>query len=209
MRMFITGTDTGVGKTVAAAWAMLHLDGAYWKPVQSGLDGETDLEAVRRMTGLPQERFHPSAYALPDPLSPHEAARRAGVSIALSEITAPETARPLVIEGAGGLLVPLNDREMMIDLITHLGAVAVLVCRTTLGTINHTLLSLEALRRRNLPIAGLILVGPEMAHNREALAQFGRVPIIAHIPPLPDLTRAALAAIPPRCDLESAFARVP
>lgn len=201
MKYFITGTDTDVGKTVASAWAMLHLGASYWKPVQSGLAGETDEAAVRRLTGVPDDRFLPSAYALPEPLSPHESARRAGVAIALSRLTLPPHDGPLIVEGAGGLMVPLNDETLIVDLIRALGLPVILVCRSTLGTINHTLLSLEALRRRDIEIAGVVINGPPTPHNREAIVQYGRVPVLAEMPLLDPLTRDALLRIKPEIDL--------
>lgn len=201
MRYFVTGTDTDVGKTVVAAWLMLHLDGDYWKPVQAGSEGGTDRERVQALTGLPDERFHPSAYLLREALSPHEAARREGIRIDLDRCTLPETARPLVIEGAGGLLVPFDERSFVIDLVARLAAPVVLVARSTLGTINHTLLSLEALRRRDLAVAGVVLDGPPSPHNRAAIEFYGGVPVIAEIPPLAPLTRERLAGIRSEIDL--------
>ena len=201
MRCFITGTDTDVGKSVVAAWATLHLGARYWKPIQSGLDGETDAQAVQRMAGLEPSRILPTTYSLPEPLSPHESARRAGVTIDMDRFSLPDGSDPLVVEGAGGLLVPLNDDALVIDLIAQLGLPIILVCRSTLGTINHTMLSLEALRRRNLPIACAVLNGPLMPHNRHAIEQYGRVPIAAEIPPLTDLTPEALSGIGRQADL--------
>ncbi len=201
MRYFITGTDTDVGKTVAAAWAMLHLSATYWKPVQAGLEGKTDEAWIRHITGASDERFHPSAYVLPDPLSPHEAAKRAGVTIEMAAFKLPAGDGPLVVEGAGGLMVPLNETCYIIDLIEKLGLPAILVCRSTLGTINHTLLSLMALNARDIPIAGVVLNGPQAPHNREAIETFGGVRVLAEIPPLEPLTREALLAIEPEANL--------
>ena len=207
--MFVTGTDTGVGKSVASAWLVRRLEAAYWKPVQSGLEEETDPEFVRRVADVDAGRIHPCAFALPEPLSPHEAARRAGVRITLAAILErqPDAEGPLVVEGAGGVMVPLNDEgEMMIDLMAALGLPVVVVCRTTLGTINHTLLALEALRRRGLRVAGLVLNGPDMPHNRRALEHFGRVPVLAHLPLLERLDAASLDAVQPETDLRMALA---
>lgn len=198
---FITGTDTDVGKTVAAAWLLLHLDGAYWKPVQSGTDGGTDEQTVRQITGLDADRFFPPTYTLTQPLSPHEAARRDRVSIAMDRFALPVTDRPLVIEGAGGLMVPLTGKAYVIDLIRQLSMPAVLVCRSGLGTINHTLLSLAALRDRNIPVAGLIISGPKTPHNRQALEEYGGAPVIAEIDRLEAVTASALRAIPSEIDL--------
>jgi len=200
MRCFITATDTDAGKTVACAWAMLHGDARYWKPVQAGLE-ETDEATVRTLTGMGDERFHETVYALPEPLSPHESARRAGIVIEMSKLELPGDG-PLVVEGAGGLMVPLNNESLVIDFIKQTGLTAILVCRTTLGTINHSLLSLEALRAREIPIAGVILCGPDIPHNRAAIETYGKARVIAHIPPLDPLDRNALLAVRPEIDLE-------
>ena len=202
MRCFITGSDTHVGKTLACAWAMLHTPARYWKPVQAGCE-QTDEDTIRALTGAGDDRFAPTTYALPEPLSPHEAARRAGVKIDMNAFALPGGTDSLIVEGAGGLLVPLNEKALVIDLIEKLGLPAILVCRTTLGTINHSLLSLEALRARNIPVAGVILSGPDVPHNRAAIESYGNTKIIGHIPPLDPLTRAALKAIRPEIDLMS------
>ena len=198
---FITGTDTHVGKTVAAAWLIQHLDGAYWKPVQSGLEDAIDADVIADLTGLQPADIHPSAYMLSEPLSPHEAARRDGVTISLDRFEIPVAKKPLVVEGAGGVLVPLNDSNLMVDLMAHLGVPVILVCRTALGTINHSLLSLEVLRARGIDVRGVILSGPPVAHNRDAIAHYGQVEIIAEIPQLDPLTQQAISRIPALVDL--------
>ena len=190
---FVTGTDTDVGKTVVCSWLMLALDGEYWKPVQAGLDGETDEAMVRRLTGLPNERFHDSVYRLKAALSPHEAARREGIAIDINRMTLPRHRRPLIVEGAGGLLVPLNGESFVADLIVKLGLPVILVARSQIGTINHTLLCLEALRARQIEIAGVVINGPANPANRDALANFGRVPIVAELPVFEPLDRASVA----------------
>ena len=207
MRLFVTGTDTDIGKTVVSAWAMLHFGAHYWKPVQSGLEGETDEEAVRRLTGADDRYFLPSVYQLPEPLSPHESARRAGVRIEMDRFEPAELEGPLIIEGAGGLMVPLNEQALVIDLIKQLGATALLVSRSTLGTINHTLLSLKALRDREIPILGVVMSGPIMPHNKEAIESYGMVRVLAEIPPLEPLTREALLAIEPGFSLSDRVSR--
>ncbi len=192
----VTGTDTSVGKTVVSAWLVQHLKADYWKPVQAGLADGTDAEAVARLAGLSPERIHPSAYELNAPLSPHEAARLDGIDIRMERIVPPRTKRPLVVEGAGGLLVPLNKDHFIIDLIALCQLPAILVARSGLGTINHSLLSIEAMRRHGISIAGVVLNGPENPGNRRAIEEFGRVTVIATLPPLDPLNEAALAAIP-------------
>jgi dethiobiotin synthase len=199
---FVTGTDTDVGKTLVSAWLMTHLDAAYWKPVQAGVEPETDSMTVRRLAEVPAERILPEAYVLPEAMAPHEAARRAGLIIDMAKLSPPARDRLLLAEGAGGLLVPLNETAYVIDLAEQLELPILLVARSTLGTINHTLLSIEALRRRGLPLAGVVMNGPETPHNRAAIERYGGVNVIAEIPWLPSVTRATLRAIEPELDLE-------
>jgi dethiobiotin synthetase len=198
---FVTGTDTDVGKTVVAAWLLAHLDAYYWKPVQAGRAPETDAETVRRLAEVAADRILPEVYCLDEPIAPHEAARRAGITIDMAKLVPPRTDWPLIVEGAGGLLVPLTDEAHVIDLAAELHLPVILVGRSTLGTINHTLLSLEALRRRGLPIAGVVLNGPETAHNRAAIERYGRARVIAEIPRLETINRETLRRIEPELDL--------
>jgi dethiobiotin synthetase len=206
---FVTGTDTDVGKTVVSAWLLTQLDASYWKPVQAGAEPETDATTVRRLAGISADRILPEAYVLPEAIAPHEAARRAGIAIDMAKLEAPATDRLLVVEGAGGVLVPLTDKEYVIDLAEDLHLPVLLVARSTLGTINHTLLSIEALRRRNLPLAGVVINGPETPHNRAAIERHGAVNVIAEIPWLPELTRANLLEIEPELDLEKLARAMP
>jgi dethiobiotin synthase len=206
---FVTGTDTDVGKTVVSAWLLTHLDALYWKPVQAGTEPETDSMTVRRLAGITGDRILPEAYVLPEAIAPHEAARRAGVTIDMAKLEAPATDRLLIVEGAGGLLVPLTDTDYVIDLAAELHLPVILVARSTLGTINHTLLSIEALRRRGLPLAGVVINGPETPHNRTAIERYGEVNVIAEIPWLPELTRASLREIEPELDLEKLARALP
>jgi dethiobiotin synthetase len=199
---FVTGTDTDVGKTVVSAWLLTHLDACYWKPVQAGAEPETDAVTVRRLAKVPGDRILREAYVLPEAIAPHEAARRAGISVDMAKLEAPATDRLLVVEGAGGMLVPLTDKAYVVDLAAQLHLPVLLVARSTLGTINHTLLSIEALRRRGLPLAGVVINGPETPHNRAAIERYGEVNVIAEIPWLPEVTRATLFAIEPELDLQ-------
>ena len=198
---FVTGTDTDVGKTVVSAWLLAHLDACYWKPVQAGTVPETDTQTVRRLAEVPEDRILPEAYVLKEPMAPHEAARREGISIDMAKLVAPQDDRLLIVEGAGGLLVPLNEQDYVIDLIEDLNLPVILVARSTLGTINHTLLSLEALRRRGLVVAGVVINGPESPHNRAAIERYGKTQVIAEIPRLDTVTRSALRQIEPEFDL--------
>ncbi|GBF26557.1 ATP-dependent dethiobiotin synthetase BioD [bacterium MnTg02] len=205
MELFVTGTDTNVGKTVVSAWLMLHLGACYWKPVQTGTMEGMDASLIRTLTDCEPGDILPSVYELPEPLSPHEAARRAGVDISMDKFVPPEVERPLIVEGAGGVMVPLNDHAFMIDLMDALNYSVVLVCRSSLGTINHTLLSLEALKSRDIPVACIVMNGPSLPHNRDALEEYGGVRVLAEIPPLDPLNKQALLAVQPEHDLEQFF----
>lgn len=193
-RFFVTGTDTDVGKTVVAAALTLGLGAYYWKPIQSGQTPSTDTADVCRWTGLPDERFLSEAYRLREPMSPHAAAEIDGVTIDVGRIVATELPvdRPVVIEGAGGLMVPLNGADLMVDLVARLGAPVVLVARTALGTLNHTLLSLSELRRRSIPLLGVVLNGEEHESNRRAIERYGEVAVLGRIPRLDVLDAASL-----------------
>ncbi|MBF0560472.1 MAG: dethiobiotin synthase [Alphaproteobacteria bacterium] len=193
--VFVTGTDTDVGKTVTAACLVWALGADYWKPVQTGRDLDDDAATVADLTGLPPDRIHPSTYSLLAPLSPHAAAGMEGVTIRLDTFMPPPGANPLVVEGAGGVLVPLNERHLMVDLMVLLGLPVVLVARSTLGTINHTLLSLEALRQRKLTVAGVILNGPPNPSNRHAIETYGRIPILGEIPPMEPIDALTAATV--------------
>ncbi|MER8841206.1 dethiobiotin synthase [Mesorhizobium sp. M0913] len=191
-RIVITGTDTGIGKTVFSAGLAGLLDGFYWKPVQSGLDRETDSEAVARLAGLPSGRVLPEAYRLKSPLSPHRSAEIDDVSIEAADLSFPVLPTPLVIEGAGGLMVPLNRRTRFIDIFEQWQLPVILCARTALGTINHTLLSIEALRARAIPLAGIAFIGDEMTDTQRTIVEFGDVPQLGRLPHLDPLTPKAL-----------------
>lgn len=190
----VTGTDTDIGKTVFAAGLAGLLDAAYWKPVQSGVKDGTDSQTVAQLARLPANRVLPEAWKLTQPLSPHRAAELDGVEIDAGALDLPETDRTLVIEGAGGLMVPVNRQTLFIDIFARWGAPVVLCARTALGTINHTLLSIEALRRRNIPLLGIAFIGDEMADSQRTIAQMGYVRVLGRLPRLDPLTPDALAA---------------
>jgi dethiobiotin synthetase len=196
-RLFVTGTDTGVGKTIVSALLCAALDGIYWKPVQTGACEGTDREAVRKLASLEPEDEIPEAYCLPEPVSPHLAAEWNGIRIRLEAIQPPSIpeSRWLIAEGAGGVLVPLNDSEFMVDLMKHVAFPVVLVARTALGTINHTLLSLAALRAKQIRVLGVVLNGAENLDNRAALERFGQIPVLGWIPPLQTISRQELRRV--------------
>lgn len=187
--VFVTGTDTDAGKTVVAACLVSALKAAYWKPIQTGLEdlpgGDTAI--VARLTGHRIEDFPRPTFEYRAPLSPDQAAELEGLTIDDSGITLPEWDRPLVVEGAGGLMVPINDRTWMIDLAARFGLPVIVAARTGLGTLNHTLLTLEALQHRHIPVAGVIFSGPDHPRNIQTIRRLGGVPVLGHVPPLDPL----------------------
>jgi adenosylmethionine-8-amino-7-oxononanoate aminotransferase len=196
---FITGTDTDVGKTVFSALLCLALQADYFKPIQTGQD--SDCDTVATLTGLPPTRIHRPAISLRAPLSPSQAAEREGRVLSISSISLPSTDRPLVVEGAGGALVPIAPGQDMAGLMVRLGLPVIVVARSGLGTLNHTLLTLEGLHLRGLNVAGVALVGEPNAANRRDIERLGRVPVIVELPPLSPLTPQTLLAMAPSVEL--------
>ncbi len=192
LQLVVCGTDTDVGKTVVSALLVQGLGAHYWKPVQSGLEDGGDSGRVQRLLDLPAERLWPEAYRLTAPVSPHWAAERDGLSIDPSRLALPAWDGPLVVETAGGLLVPLRRNWLQIDQIAIWGLPVLLVARSGLGTLNHTLLSLEALQRRSIAVLGLVLNGDPHPDNPRTLAALGGVPVLAELPPLDPLDREGL-----------------
>jgi dethiobiotin synthetase len=195
-RFFVTGTDTGVGKTVVSALLCAALDAIYWKPIQTGSREGTDRNTVMGLAHLARTRTLPETYVFGPPVSPHLAARMAGRQIELRKIKAPDlpVSENLITEGAGGALVPINRTQLMTDLMRHLGFPVLLVSRTSLGTINHTLLSVAALRAARLDIRGVILAGQPNLENRKAIEHYGEVSVIGWLPFLKKIDRRALLA---------------
>jgi dethiobiotin synthase len=193
--LFITGTDTGVGKTLLSSLLVAALDREYWKPIQTGASEGTDRETVVRLAGIPTHRAHPEAYIFEPPVSPHLAAQWKGIEIDIDRIQRPSSSKAIIIEGAGGILVPINSRHFMSDLARHLGASLVVASRTALGTINHTLLTLNAIRNADLKIAGVVMIGEENNDNRRAVEQYGNAPVIGWIPRLERIDRETLQTV--------------
>lgn len=193
-RFVIAGTDTGVGKTIVSAALVGALNAYYWKPVQAGLEGETDSETVARLSGAPADRILPEAFRLRRPASPHLSARDEGVEIDAAALSPPRCDGPLIIETAGGVMVPLNDRTLTIDVLARWRLPVILVARTRLGTINHSLLTLEALRRRGLSVAGLIFVGDANADVQRSIETIGGVRLFGRLPKLDPLNQRTLRA---------------
>ena len=192
MTLLITGTDTNTGKTIISAWICLHTRMPYWKPVQTGIDDGCDTDVVQEIAGV---ATYPEAYALRKPLSPHAAAAWEDVTIDPKKIIKP-TEKPLIIEGAGGVLVPLAPDVFLIDCMQQWAIPVLIVARSSLGTINHTCLTLEALRNRRIPILGVILNGAENPGNKQAIETYGNCPVLAELPPLEKVSAGVLSQIP-------------
>jgi len=199
--LFVTGTDTGVGKTVAASALMHRYRGVgplrYWKPIQTGIEIDDDTATVRRLAACSEDELFNQGVRLPKPVSPHLAARWAGQRIDLKELrglVGNDDGTNWIVEGAGGLLVPINETQTVADWIAYLALPVLVVARSGLGTINHTLLTLEALQARSLRVAGVMMVGEPNADNRKAIEQYGHVPVVAEMPILKPLDPGLLAA---------------
>lgn len=192
-KFFITGTDTLVGKTVTSAVLTLALQAYYWKPIQTGLaDDLPEQETVRRLTGLNEAHFLPSIYAFQASLAIDQAASLENTAVDLSRCNLPEIARSMIVEGAAGVFHPLNTTNTMFDLIKRLNLPVIIVSRGTLGTINHTLLTIEALRHRQIPIQGIIFSGELNPKNQTAIEQWGKVRTLLHIPHFHGLAKPIL-----------------
>lgn len=183
-RYFITGIGTGVGKTVMCAILCEALKADYWKPIQAGDLENSDTVSVKKLVSNTHSIFHPEAYQLPFPLSPHASAEKAGITIDPATILVPQTTNNLIIEGAGGLMVPLNRKTLYIDLIPALNAEVILVSKNYLGSINHTLLSAESLMLRNIPVRGIVFNGEENPDTESIILEMtgfnflGRIPLV-------------------------------
>lgn len=200
-KIFVTGTDTDVGKTVVSAILVAGLQAVYWKPVQSGFTDSadatenTDSKWIRSILKLSEERICKERFSLNEPLSPHAAAKIDGVKIDLKDFELPDTGgRPLIVEGAGGVLVPLNDQHLMLDLMERFSLPVVVVARSGLGTINHTLLTLRVLKERGLTVLGVVMNGAKNQSNREAIEHFGQCRVLAELEPMRVLSRENIEA---------------
>lgn len=192
----ITGTDTDIGKTIFASALVGALNAHYWKPVQSGCDAatESDSATVARLSGVKPSQILPEAYRLTTPCSPHLSAELDGTAIDLTRLTPPIIHGPLIIEAAGGVMVPLTRDTLYVDQFMTWGLPVILVARTSLGTINHSLLSIEALKRRGIPIHGIAFVGDAHEDNEALITDFAGVKRLGRLPIIAQLNRATLAS---------------
>jgi dethiobiotin synthetase len=201
--LFVTGTDTNVGKTLLSALLVAALDGIYWKPIQTGASEGTDRQTVMQWAEISEDRTAPEAYRFGPPVSPHLAAEAAGVTIRLKNIWRPEPRegplpegdRRLIVEGAGGILVPINETETMLDLVRYLHFPVVVAARTALGTINHTSLTVRVLRDAGIEILGVVMIGPRNCDNERAIERHAAVPVIGRIPWLETINRSELLRV--------------
>ena len=187
-QFIVCGTDTDVGKTLISSFFVRGLNCYYWKPIQSGIEGETDSEYVKRVSQISQKKILKEAYIFNYPVSPHWAAEIDKVKIIKSNLNLPNIDKTLLIETAGGLMVPITRDFLQIDQIKIWNLPVILVCRSSLGTLNHTLLSIEALRKRNIRILGLIINGKKHLDNPQTLRLFSGLPIIAEFPLIKNLS---------------------
>ncbi|HEY0056545.1 MAG TPA: dethiobiotin synthase [Pedobacter sp.] len=199
--LFITGIGTDVGKTLIAAILVEKLKADYWKPIQSGDLDNSDSMKVQSLISNHDSVFHPEAYRLTQPYSPHKSAAIDGVEISLENISCPATSNTLIIEGAGGLMVPLNAKDYVIDLIQMLNAEAILVVKHYLGSINHTLLSLELFKSKGIPVKGIIYNGGEDYYSELAIKNHSNIPVIGRLPYCDELNRDKIVALGKLIDL--------
>ena len=191
-RLIICGTDTDVGKTIVSSFFVQGLKGVYWKPIQSGTEQGTDTQTVCKILDLAPNSYLPERYKFKAPVSPHWAAEKESRFIEPNNLNLPNLDKLIIIETAGGLMVPLNRNWLQIDQLKVWGAPIVLVARTGLGTLNHTLLSLEALKNRDINVLGIVLNGAPHNDNPKTLEQFGETKILASLPIFKELSSQVL-----------------
>lgn len=190
--IFVTGIGTGIGKTIVSAILVEQLKADYWKPIQSGDLEHTDTDQVRRLTSNSKTKFHPEAYRLTQPFSPHKSAELDGIRIDMNKIILPQTKNHLIIEGAGGLMVPLNDQYLMIDLIKRMDVEVILVIQHYLGSINHSLLSLMVLKNYGITCKGIIYNGEANESSEKAISDFSGVQVLGYVPVLDSVNQQTI-----------------
>ena len=193
-KYFVTGIGTGIGKTLVSAILTEKLKADYWKPIQSGDLETSDSITIDRLISNSKTIIHPESYRLTQPLSPHLSARLDGVDIDLDKINTPLTDNDLIIEGAGGLMVPLNEDELIIDLIKKLEVEVILVSQNYLGSINHTLLSVNLLKQYEIPIKGIIFNGEENTETERYILQYAKIKKLGSIPSFSNIDKEKMKA---------------
>jgi dethiobiotin synthetase len=190
--IFVTGIGTGIGKTIVSAILVEKLNADYWKPVQSGDLDDSDTRKVKSLVSNNISRFYEETYRLSQPFSPHKSAAIDGITIDPAGITLPATDNQLIIEGAGGLMVPLNNSFLMIDLIKQLGAEVILVSQNYLGSINHTILSIYALKKEEIPIKGIIFNGVKDIYSKDFILDYSGLEALGHIPQYTSINKSTI-----------------
>jgi dethiobiotin synthetase len=191
-KIIVAGSGTGVGKTVVSAILTTLLKGDYWKPIQCGDEKNSDTATMKRWIDTTEHHIHPPAYSLKAPLSPHHAARLEGIQIHLNAIVPPQTRRPLIIESVGGIFVPLSKKVLSIDLFKSWHGRWVIVSKHYLGSINHTLLTIEALKGHRIAIAGLIFNGEPNPDSEAAILENAQLPLLGRVLPETNLNRQTI-----------------
>ena len=182
MKFIICGTDTDIGKTLISSFFVRGLNSFYWKPIQSGIESQTDSQTIEKLTQINKEKIIDEAYVFTQPLSPHWAAEIDKKHINFKMLKLPKVNGDLIVETAGGLMVPITRRFLQIDQIKKWNLPVILVCKSSLGTLNHTLLSIEALKKRNINIIGIVVNGKKHLDNPKTIFEFSGIPIIAEFP---------------------------
>lgn len=195
MRYFVTGIGTEIGKTISSAVLAEALEADYWKPIQAGELENSDTQKVFNLISNTKSQFHQESYRLKAAMSPHAAAQREGLEIHLSNCKVPSTENTLIIEGAGGLLVPLNNTDCIIDLIPHFKAETILISQNYLGSINHTLLSVESLQKRDLSIKGILFNGKENKETEQIILSKTGLPSLGRIPTLKSINKDTIKTV--------------
>lgn len=195
MKYFVTGIGTEIGKTITSAVLVEALESDYWKPIQAGELNFSDTDKVKALISNSKSQFHSESYRLKAAMSPHAASKKEQITIELEQCEVPQTSAPLIIEGAGGLLVPLNEKDCIIDLIAQTKAEAIVVSQHYLGSINHSLLSIEALQQRQIPIKGIIFNGTENKDTENIILSKSRLPFLGRIPILTEVNKASIKAV--------------
>jgi dethiobiotin synthetase len=189
MNYFITGIGTNIGKTIVAAILTEALEADYWKPIQAGDLDNSDSLKIKNLISNTKTQIHKEAYKLKHALSPHATAKLENIIIDLNKITLPKTTNNIIIEGAGGLMVPLNNKELIIDLIAKLGAEVILVSQNYLGSINHTLLTVQALFKNNIPVKGIIFNGIKNESTEDFILEYTKLNFIGRVEETPNITK--------------------
>ena len=208
LQFIICGTDTDVGKTLISSFFVRGLKSFYWKPIQSGIETETDSQSILRLSGIKKEKILKEAYIFEKPVSPHWAAEIDGKKIDINLLKLPKIDGSIVIETAGGLMVPITRNFLQIDQIRKWNLPVIIVCRSSLGTLNHTLLTIEALKKRNIKILGLIINGEKHLDNPKTLREFSKLPIIAEFPRLNNIDKNNLDRLWKELNIEKNLASI-